>query len=167
MITVLAVSLMATSSMALKVGARVNTIKIKDASDKTVWLPDLGKKVISIFYTDPDAKDQNEPFREMLFRANLDNAKYRGIGVVNMKDTWKPNFIIRKVIQGKIKKFKSTILTDPGHLLKDKWRLGDCDDKDVVIIVGRDKRVKYVKMGKMTATERHQATRLIKNLMQR
>ena len=156
---------LATPALALKVGSKVTPVKIKDANDRPAWTPDIGKKVLTVFYTDPDVKDMNEPFREVLNNSNLDLKKYRGYGVVNLKDTWKPNFIIRKVIRGKIEKFKSTILTDPDNAFKKSWRLGDCNEKDVVIIVGKDKKVYYVKKTKMSAGEIKKALKLIEELM--
>jgi predicted transcriptional regulator len=156
---------LSTSALALKVGSKISPVKVKDANDKPAWTPDIGKKVLTIFYTDPDVKDMNERFREVLKAKNYDLKKYRGYGVVNLKDTWKPNFIIRKVIRGKIEKFKSTILTDPDATFKKRWRLGDCNEKDVVIIVGKDKKVYYVKKTKMSAGEIKKALKLIESLM--
>lgn len=149
----------------LKVGYRVQSLKVKDSNDKDTMIPSIGKKVISFFYTDPDVKDQNEPFRDMLKAAKLDKKYYRGMGVVNMKDTWKPNFAIRSVVRKKIKKFKSLILTDPDHIVRNKWGLGDCNEKDVVIIIGVDRKVKYLKNGKMNQAEMKKTLQLVKDLI--
>ena len=62
-----------------------------------------------------------------------------------MKDSAAPNFIIRSVIKGKIEKYKSTILTDVDLTLPKAWGLGDCKDKSVFILIGKDKKVKYLK----------------------
>ena len=162
----LGVFLLASSPVwALKVGDTAVNIKVRDANDKAASIPDLGKKVLALFYTDPDVKDQNEPFRNMMKAAKLDKSKYRGLGIVNLKDTWKPNFLIRKIIRGKIEKFKSVILTDPGHLLKNKWKLGDCNEKDVVIIIGKDAKVKYIKKSALNKNEMKKTLGLIKELM--
>ena len=48
---------------------------------------------------------------------------------------------------------------------KNSWKLGDCNEKDVVIIVGTDKKVKYLKMGKMSVGEQKKTLALIKKLM--
>jgi len=154
------------SAWALKVGDVVKSVKVKDASDNPAWIPDIGKKVITLFYTDPDVKDLNEPFRDRLKAAKLDLSRYRGVGVVNMDDTWKPNFAIRSVVRGKIKKFKALILTDPDHLLKRAWRLADCNEKDVVIIIGKDAKVRYLAYGAMSVAEQKRGLELVKKLMQ-
>jgi predicted transcriptional regulator len=150
----------------LKVGYRVRSLKVKDSNNNDAMIPDIGKKVISFFYTDPDVKDQNEPFRDMLKAAKLDKTYYRGMGVVNMKDTWKPNFAIRSVVRKKIAKFKSLILTDPDHIVRDKWGLGDCNEKDVVIIIGKDSKVKFLKRGKMSPAEMKKNLQLVKDLIE-
>jgi len=153
------------SAAALRVGQTVNTLEVRDANDKPAWIPDVGGKVLTIFYTDPDEKEQNEPFRDLLKSQNLDRNKYRGIGVVNMKDTWKPNVFIRRAVRQKMAKFNSLILTDPDHRLKKAWDLGDCNDKDVVIIIGRDRKVYFTKNGKLTPDEMKRGLQLIRELM--
>lgn len=152
-ILTLGLALGAASAWALKAGDGVSNLKLRDGENEPASIPDFGRKVLTIFYTDPDVKDQNEPFRDALKAAALDKELYRGLGVVNMKDTWKPDFAIRKVIRDKIAKFKSVILADPDYTLRNAWRLGDCDEKDVVIVIGKDSKVKYVKMGKVAPSE--------------
>ena len=152
-------------AMALNVGDTVSSVQVRDANNEPAWIPDIGKKVISLFYTDPDVKDQNEKFREELKAKNFDKNKYRGMGVANLKDTWKPNFIIRKIIRGKMEKFKSLILTDVDHTLKNKWNLGDCNEKDVVIIIGKDRKVKYFKPGPMSDADRQKAMQIVIDLL--
>ncbi len=152
-------------ALALKPGDLVKNVPLRDASDKPANIPDLGQKVVVLFYTDPDVKDMNETFREKLKAQKLDKSKMRPLGVANLKDTWKPNFIIRKVIRGKIEKFKSVILTDKEHMLKRFWNLGDCDDQDLVIVIGRDLKVKFLKKTALTEAEIKSTIQLVKDLM--
>jgi predicted transcriptional regulator len=164
---ILITTLIPLGAMALGVGDTVSSVQVKDANNNPAWIPDIGKKVISLFYTDPDVKDQNETFREQLKAQKFDETRYRGMGVANLKDTWKPNFVIRKIIRGKIEKFKSLILTDIDHTLRDKWKLGDCNEKDVVIIIGKDRKVKYIKAGPMSEPERKRALQLVAELIKK
>jgi predicted transcriptional regulator len=163
----LAVALVPAVAVALNVGDTVSSVQIKDANNNPAWIPDIGKKVLSLFYTDPDVKDQNESFRELLKAQKLDETRYRGIGVANLKDTWKPNFIIRKIIRGKMEKFKSLILTDVDHTLKKKWNLGDTDEKDIVLIIGKDRKVHYFKPGPMSAADKQKALGIVKDLIKK
>jgi len=153
-------------ALAIRVGDTVGTVQVRDANDAPAAIPELGAKVIVLFYTDPDVKDQNELFRDFLKAQNLDPAKFRGVGVVNMKDTWKPDFAIRRAVRDKLKKFPlSVILTDPDHVLQKQWALGECNDKDVVIIVGKDRRIAFFKAGTLDGAEMQEALAIIKSLM--
>jgi hypothetical protein len=62
-----------------------------------------------------------------------------------MKDSAVPNFIIRSKIREKIEKYKSTILTDVDLTLPRVWGLGDCNDKSVFVLIGKDKKIKYLR----------------------
>jgi predicted transcriptional regulator len=162
---VVGVLALSATALALGVGDTVSSVQIRDANNNPAWIPDIGKKVVTLFYTDPDVKDLNESFRELLKAAKLDQSKYRGLGVANLKDTWKPNFIIRKIIRGKMEKFKSLILTDVNHTLKNKWNLGPTDDKDIVIIIDKARKVRFFKAGEMTAAERAAGLKLVRELI--
>lgn len=155
-----------TAAHAAKVGHELPSPPVRDVDDKPSKIPDFGKKVLAVFYTDPDVKDQNEPFRDKLKAASPDMTRYRGLGIVNLDDTWMPNFAIRKVIRNKIRKFNAVILTDPDHLVQKAWKLGECNGKDVVLIIGADKRLKYIKAdGAMSVAEQKRALALVRRLI--
>jgi predicted transcriptional regulator len=56
---------------------------------------------------------------------------------------------------------------DPEHALQKSWSLGDCDDKDLVIIIGKDRKVAFFKAGKLEPAEMEPAFGIIKDLMAR
>lgn len=142
-----------TLAYAISVGQRVGNVEIRDANNNSAYIPNLGKKVISIFYNDADAADLNDPLADALKAKKFDESKYQGIGIANLKDSKAPNFIIRKIVQGKIEKYNSTILTDPDLILAKKWNLGNCNNTSVVLIIGKDKKVKYVTKGAVRGAE--------------
>ena len=156
---------MATSVFSIQVGEKMKNLPVRDSNDNPASIPGLGSKVLTVFYTDPDVKDQNDPFADTLKKENLDKAKYNGVGIANLKDTWKPNSVIRMVVRSKEAKYKSKIFTDPSHIVKDGWNLGECDGYSVVIIVDKNGVVKYVKKGALSAAEITEAVALIKKLM--
>jgi len=104
-------------------------------------------KLLAIFYNDADEADMNDPLADAIKAKKFDEAQYRGIGVANLADSKAPNFLIRKIIRGKIEKYKSTILTDPDHKLSAAWDLGDCNNTSVFVLVGKDKQVKHIQRG--------------------
>ena len=151
---------------ALKVGETVEDVTIWDAEDNPAKMPDFGAKVLVIFYNDPDVSSQNDPFADLLKKERLNKSKYRPVGIANCKDTWKPNIIIRMVIRKKIEKYKSTILLDTDLSLEKAWQLGDCNEKSVIIVIGKDKKVYYFNKGTIEPeSERVKVVKLIEDLM--
>lgn len=138
---------------AAAVGQLLSNVTIKDAEGNAAKIPDFGEKVLFVIYADTQSADDNDPVAEALRAEKLDESKYRGLGVANMKDSWVPDAIIRMVIRRKIEQFNRTILADDDHILAKAWGLGDCDDKSVALLIGKDKRLKYIKKGKVRGAE--------------
>jgi hypothetical protein len=139
---------------AASVGQLLGNVTLRDSNDnpgKTI--PDFGRKVVAVFYVDPDESSRNEPLRDALKAAQIPKDKFRAIGVINLKDTWKPNSLIRTMIRKKERKFNSVILTDPDYSLRNAWNLGDASGKDIVIIIGKDRKIKYYNTGTVRGAE--------------
>lgn len=149
-----------------KVGDKLQNPEVRDAKDQPAKLPEWGSKVLLILYTDPDEADQNDEFADMVKAANLSKDTFQSMGVANMQDApAKPNWIIRRVVRKKIEKYGTTILTDPKHLLIDAWKLGDCNDKSVVMMVDKEGTLRYFFKGKLPEEERKKALDLLKSLV--
>jgi predicted transcriptional regulator len=130
---------------AATVGQAVTNPQLKDADDKPATIPDFGTHVIGLTYSNTNAADLGDPLSNAIKAKNYDKALYRGLGVANMKDSLVPNWLIRSKVRDKIEQFKAVILTDPDLSLAKAWTLGDCMDKSVFVLVGKDKKVKYIK----------------------
>lgn len=158
-------SLVLCAAPSVQAGQALADVALKDAYDKDANIPDFGKKVIALFYTDADVADMNDPLADALKARKFDETQYRGMGVVDLADSKAPNFIIRNVVQGKIKKYNSTILTDPDHKLSAAWGLGDCNNTSVVVIVGKDGSVKAVKRGEIRGKDVDSMVELVATLI--
>jgi len=130
---------------ALSVNQVASNLNIRDANDQPATIPDFGSKVLTIIYGDSDASDISDPISDALKAKNFPESKNRGIGIANLKDSPAPNWLIRKIVQSKIKKYQATILTDVDLTVANSWGLGNCNNKSVFIILGKDKKVKYLK----------------------
>jgi len=128
------------------VGKVVSSVKLVDSKNDPKDIPFLGEKTIVIFYNDPDVKDVNDPLSEALKAKNFSKEKYLGLGIANCKNTWAPNSAIRMMVRKKEKQFPGTlILLDEKLLLAKAWGLGDCDGISVVVVIGKDFKIKFVK----------------------
>ncbi|MDD3249418.1 MAG: YtfJ family protein [Smithellaceae bacterium] len=131
--------------LAATVGQELADPQLRDANDQPATIPDFGTHVITVTYADSSAGDYGDPMNDATKTKNYSKAAYRGLGVANMKDSVAPNFLIRKIVRGKIEKYKSVILTDPDLTLAKTWNLGNCKGKSVYIVVGKDKKLKYIR----------------------
>ena len=131
---------------AAAVGDVVSNPQVRDAADKPTTIPDFDNHVVGLFYSDTEASDLGDPLADVIKAKNYDKAVYTGLGIANMKDSIAPNWLIRRIIKGKIEKYKTTILTDVDLSLPKAWGLGDCNDKSVFVLIGKDKKIKYLKV---------------------
>ena len=131
---------------AASVGQEVSNPQIRDAHDNPATIPDFGTHVIALTYADSSVSDLGDPLNDAMKAKNYNKAVYRGMGVANMKDSSGiPDFIIRKAVRGKIEKYKSIILPDPDLTLAKAWGLGNCKGKSVFVLIGKDKKIKYLR----------------------
>ncbi len=130
----------------VKLGDKLKNVQIRDANDKPINLPGYGKHPLLIFYPDPDHSSCK--FTDYLEEHPIGGNKLMAYGIVNLKDApLMPNSVIRAVIRSKIKKTGAAIYTDPNHLLRNAWNLGDCNNKFVFIIIDTDGTLLYLHKG--------------------
>lgn len=128
------------------VGKSMSALKISDANNDPKEIPFLGEKVLLLQYTDPDVKDINDKLSEAVKAKKFDQNKYQGIGIANCKDTWIPNAGIRMKARQKEKQFAgSIVMLDEDHVLPKALGLGDCNSIGVLLIVGKDSVIRYMK----------------------
>ena len=130
---------------AAAVGQVVSNPQIRDAENNPAFIPDFGTHVIGLTYANVAAGDLGDPMNDATKAKNYDKALWRGLGVANLKDSPIPNFLIRSKIRDKIKQYNAVILTDVDLTLPKAWGLGDCKDKSVFILIGKDKKIKYLR----------------------
>lgn len=127
------------------VGQAVSNVKILNSNDQPTIMPYFGEKVLVVLYTDPDVKDINDPLSAAIKTKRFSTDKYAGVGIANCKATWIPNSAIRMKARQKEKQFPSSIvLIDDNEKLKQAWGLADCDGKGVVLVIGKDKKIKFL-----------------------
>ena len=117
-------------------------------------------KVYVMFYVDPDEKDTNEHFSNALKAKEYDRSNYGSIAIVNLGATWKPNFIIEKILKSKQEKFPHTIyVKDKEKVLVNAWDIGD--DASNILIFSKDSKLLFYKSGKMEEDDMKKAFSLI------
>ncbi len=84
-------------------------------------------------YVDPDEKDINAHVEKAMKAENFPRDKFASIAMINMGATWKPNFVINSILEGKQEDFPHTIyVRDMDETIADKWNL-KTDTYDIVL----------------------------------
>jgi len=149
-----------TNSYAIELNKEIKNVCINGKNGGTIsetnWnskcLNDIKKKKV-LFYIDPDEKDKNEYFSELLkYKKTLQTDDILSFAIVNTKATWKPTMIIKKVLQSKQKKYPHTtyILDNTKYLVKE-WGLPD--DEAVCLIINEDGKTVFYKAGIMNEAD--------------
>ncbi len=123
----------------------------------------LHGNVFVLFYVDPDKKDTNEHYIQALKKfKKQNNLHFQSVAIINLAATWKPNFVIEKILASKQKEFPKTIYVKDKHsVLVKKW--GIADNNADVIIVGKDGKVLFYKAGAMSAQDIKKSFQIIKD----
>ena len=148
----------------LEVGMKAPDWKFMDASKKEFTMNTWAGRVLQVNYVDPDEKDLNEPYNEVIDKAvkvdkRIDSLKFKGIGITDCKSTWLPNGIIRSIAGSKAKKFKTTILFDYDAGLQKLWGLPE--DNYSVVILDKNRVCRYIYKGKIPESENEKVVQLI------
>jgi predicted transcriptional regulator len=167
LILTLAIGLFVASTLPgqkLAVGAKAPAWKLTDADKKEFTMDSWAGKVLQINYVDPDESELNEPFNEAVNKATdvdkrISRDHFKGMGIVDTKSTWKPNSLIRSIAGKKAKKFNTTILFDYEGELQNSWGLPK--DSYSVVIVDKNRIVRYVHSGKIPESENEKVIQLI------
>ncbi len=150
---------------ALTSGEYVTSPVLRDAEDRPAKIPFMGKKNLLLFYIDPNVHDQNDAFIKTLSKEIKSPPAFQTIAIINLRDApLMPDSIVRYMLRREIKKTGGTILTDPKRILRESWKLGECNEQFVVILLDTKNKVRFIKKGKLNSAETEEVLDLIRKL---
>jgi len=167
---ILALALLATINLqAITVGEVPKEVTISGedgglVKDSAPWSSSIIKdNVYVVFYVDPDEKDVNDHFTQELKKKHYsEKGDYETMAIINLAATWKPNFVIEKILAGKQEEFPNTLyVKDKKSVLVKEWGLED--DASDVLIFGKDGRLLFYKSGKMQEDDMNKAYKIIES----
>jgi predicted transcriptional regulator len=141
----------------LKAGDKAPDFKLKDSTGKEYSLdvPQFKGKVLYIAYVDPDEKDTNNHVEDALKKerdsGGLDKTRYEGFGIVNLKASAMPNFLIKSAIKSKQEKTGAIIILDLDYTILNLW--GVKNDSSDVVVLDKERICRYVYNGKLPPEE--------------
>ncbi len=129
--------------------------------DGTSWNSSELEGVVHILmYVDPDKVKANEHVEEALAKEQYPTGKIGSIAITNLAATWKPKFLIRKILKGKQKKYpRTTYVTDASKVLVKQWGL--LDDSYNVLVFGPNGKLLFNKGGALSGEDVESLTAII------
>ena len=156
-----------TAAAELPVGTTPKPVALADRDggklDGTAWTSaETVGRITVLFYVDPDEKDMNEHLAAALREEHFPGDRFASVAVINLAASWKPNWLIERILQGKQKKYPRTIyVKDKVRLLVRAWGLAD--QSYDVILFDRAGKVLFSKDGKLTDAEVAEVIEAIKS----
>ncbi|WP_346702574.1 hypothetical protein [uncultured Alistipes sp.] len=151
-----AVLTLSTAASAQELPRKVQNVELLDLDGKPAKLPCFGEKNLMIFYVDPDRHKQNEDFTfelEENHRAQGDNIY--GFGVMNLKDApMIPNGMARSMAKKRTEKNGAIVLADQERTLSSAWKLGDCNNQFVLMIVSKEGELVFLRKGVLSEADK-------------
>ncbi len=119
-------------------------------------------KVFCLMYVDPDEKDINAHVEKAMKAENFSKEKFASIAMINLGATWKPNFIIDSILEGKQKDFPKTIyVRDVNEKVSEIWNLST--DNYCIVLFNKNGEVLMSKDGKFSDNDTNKLLKLIKD----
>lgn len=151
-VATLAFALSAVTLQAQELPYQVSNIEVLDLDGNPAKLPHWGEKNLMIFYVDPDRHKQNSEFTEELernHRAEGDNLY--GFGIMNLKDApMIPNGMARSMAKKRTAKNGALVLADENRVLSRAWKLGDCNNQFVLMLVSKEGELVFLRKGELS-----------------
>ena len=165
---VLLSALMALNLSAVTVGEVPSSVVIDGdnggmVQDGSAWNSStVSDKVYVMFYVDPDEKDTNNEFSATLKEKKYDRSNYGSLAIINLAATWKPNFVIESILEGKQEEFPDTIyVKDKNSVLVNEWKVED--DASNILIFSKRGELLFYKSGKMSKEDISNAIKIIED----
>ncbi len=137
-----------------QVGEKVSEVKVLNVKNDTVNLPMLGEKGLLIFYQDPGHPDENSNLQDYFKTHPINGSGVESYGVVNMAAApLIPNGLIKRMARKRVKGTNAQVYFDPNSALGRGWHLTDAGKASCVILVGKDRVIRFYKAGQVTDTE--------------
>jgi len=125
---------------------------------------ELTGKVHLVFYVDPDESDTNNALSDAVKKSSPDRSKFTSVAIINMAATWKPNFAIQSVLEGKQEKFPHTIyVKDMDKHIVESWKIAD--DSSDIILLDKSGKIIFAHEGEVDAAGIKEVIKLIKENM--
>lgn len=145
-----------------QVGEKVRDVEILNLSDKKVGLPGFGEKNLLIFYADPSHAKQNKNLQDYFKSHPVRTSKVDSYGVINLAAApLIPKGIVKRKAAKAIKGTDGQVYFDTDSVLSKAWNLKNANDASCVILVDKDRVIRFYKAGQVSQSEMQQVINMV------
>lgn len=145
-----------------QVGEKVPDVQVMNVANEMIGLPGFGEKNLLIFYPDPSHARQNANLQDYFKSHPINSPKVDSYGVVNLAAApLIPNGIIKRRAAKAVEGTNGHVYFDPDNALSKAWKLGNVNNASCVILVGKDKVIRFFKAGQVSDAEMQQVINLV------
>ena len=140
-----------------QVGEKVQDVKILNSSDKRVGLPGFGEKNLLIFYADPSHAKQNKNLQDYFKAHRITGVNVDSYGVVNLAAAPHiPDKVIKRKAAKAVQGTGGQVYFDTDAALSKAWNLKNANNASCVILVDKDRIIRFYKAGQVSRQEMQQ-----------
>ncbi len=143
----LAITLLFVASALAQVGSTFPNVSLLDVNSNPTSMPKIGEKVLLIYYVDPDVYENHFPVANEVLRKGFASKDYQNIAIMNLKETWVPNFlIISECKKSQKKNPTSQILLDKKNIFSKALKVNVPNNSILIAVVGTDSKIKLLEI---------------------
>lgn len=116
---------------------KIYTIQLMDLDGHDAWLPYIGEYPVLIVYEDFSNLGENKKLYLKIVEQDNIRSKVKLVYISNTAPAWlTPDILIRRFFKEREHMAEGVnFLIDTNRSLQKKWRLLDCDNKSVIILI--------------------------------
>ena len=160
---------LATMMQAVNIGDTLTSVSLEKengatSNDKPWHSTSLQGKVHVILYMDPDKREESQELLDALKALETNSKDYSTVAIVNLAATWMPDVVLEGLLSKKEKELKNTsFVFDKKKYLVKKWQMKD--DASNILIVDKNSKVIYKKVGKISSSDIEVILKKIQSLL--
>ncbi len=159
------VSLLFASSAMAQVGNNFPNMNLLDAYSKPTSMPSIGEKVLLVYYVDPDVYENYSPVADEVLKKDYSSNDYQNIAIMNLKETWVPNFLIISECKKNQKKYpQDKILLDKKNIFSKALKVEVPNNSILIAVVGKDSKIKLLEIVKSKKEAQKIANKVVETM---
>lgn len=155
-----------TPALAINVGQKAKSFRLKTWSKKAYTLSSFKKKVLMLWYEGGKSKEQNRWLKKKLKKIydtnRIPQKHWESVGIANFQEHWVSNWIIRKMIAREARETGALILCDVTGFMRKHY--GFRNGRSNIYMLDKHRILRWKTSGPLSRKRGRQLIRLLRRL---